>query len=87
LSLVLSSSSIISSNLSPVYPVSPESLDFVFDFSKSSGDNLSETGDKLSKYGDKTSVSGEMLCSPELPELFFSIFIIKVFVIEPQFFL
>ena len=59
--------------LSPISPVSPESWGSVLKSSLSSGYNLSETGDKLSKYGDKTSVSGEMLCSPELPELFFSI--------------
>jgi hypothetical protein len=36
------------------------------------------SGDKLSQYGDKLSFSGDMLCSPELPKLFFSIFIMEV---------
>lgn len=68
-------------------PVSPELLESMVKSRFSSGDNSSKTGDrlletrdKLSKYGDRFSFSGDRLCSPELPELFFSIFIEGVFV-------
>src|SRR6476620_11064760 len=67
-------------DLSPVYPVSPELREFVLKSSLTSGDNLSKTGDKPSKYGDRFSLSGVILCSPELPEIFFSIFITDLFV-------
>ena len=72
--------SIIESDLSPVYPVSPFLLDFVLKSSLSSGDNPIESGDKLSKYGDRFSFSRDRLCSPELPDLFFYILIIDVIV-------
>jgi hypothetical protein len=65
-------------DLSPVYQVSPKLFDFVLKSGFSSGDNLFETRDKLLKYGDKLSFSGVGLCLPELPELFFSIFIMEV---------
>ena len=56
------SSSNNKSDLSPVYPVSPELSEFVLKSSLSAGDNSFETGDKPSKYGDRFSLSGDRLC-------------------------
>jgi hypothetical protein len=60
------------------FSMTPELMVFVFKSSFSSEDNSFEIVDKLSRYRDKLSFSGEMLCSPVLPELFYSIFIMEV---------
>ncbi len=58
-------------NLSLLSPVT-ELMDFVLKSSVYVGDSSCKTGDKPSKYGDKLSFAGEILCSPEIPELFLS---------------